>query len=202
MIPRNKYFTSIAVFTLIGTCLLGGCTVISSELGTGLPADPPLFNAGQASVGDVLESLGPPLRMSALPKGYAFLYSQLQMYERQLGFSLPKFNLLKLSFGRSNFTGWTTLLIFNEDGTLSEQVVGKTDKDLGRGVAVQIIVAIEETVDTSFLTGPQSAHHWGMNMLQPLPVALNTPHGMDSGASGLEQRGTPINVGQRTLENH
>jgi hypothetical protein len=75
------------------------------------------------------------------------------------------------------------------------------ERDLGKGMAVQFIVAVQETIDSSFLTGPESQHQWGMNMLRPLPVLLNTPHGVDSGGSGLEQRGTPTRAGQRTLEN-
>jgi hypothetical protein len=39
-----------------------------------------------------------------------------------------------------------------------------------------------------------------MHMITPLPKTLNTANDVDAGMHGLEQRGTPIAVGQRTLE--
>jgi hypothetical protein len=43
-------------------------------------------------------------------------------------------------------------------------------------------------------------HRWGMSMLNPPPKTLNAANDIDAGIHGLEQRGTPIAVGQRTLE--
>jgi hypothetical protein len=41
---------------------------------------------------------------------------------------------------------------------------------------------------------------WGMSMLNPPPKTLNAANDIDAGMYGLEQRGTPSAVGQRTLE--
>ena len=43
-------------------------------------------------------------------------------------------------------------------------------------------------------------HDWGANYLRELPEALNTPSSPTSGQAGMQQRGTPPNVGQRSLE--
>jgi hypothetical protein len=39
-----------------------------------------------------------------------------------------------------------------------------------------------------------------MSLLNPLPHTLNAASDIDAGMQGLEQRGTPMAVGQRTLE--
>jgi hypothetical protein len=50
------------------------------------------------------------------------------------------------------------------------------------------------------LTAPAPQHRWGMHMISPLPKTLNAANNVDAGMHGLEQRGTPNAVGQRTLE--
>src|SRR5262249_46307431 len=49
------------------------------------------------------------------------------------------------------------------------------------------------------LTAVAPQHHWGMSLLNPLPQTLNAANDIDAGMHGLEQRGTPRTVGQRTL---
>src|SRR5262249_50699717 len=48
------------------------------------------------------------------------------------------------------------------------------------------------------LTASAPQHHWGMSLLNPLPQTLNAASDIDVGMHGLEQRGTPRAVGQRT----
>ena len=49
------------------------------------------------------------------------------------------------------------------------------------------------------LTAAAPQHRWGMSLLNPLPQTLNAANDIDVGMHGLEQRGTPRAVGQRTL---
>ena len=50
------------------------------------------------------------------------------------------------------------------------------------------------------LTASALQHRWGMSMLTPLPQTLNAANDVEAGMYGLEQRGAPIAVGQKTLE--
>jgi hypothetical protein len=49
------------------------------------------------------------------------------------------------------------------------------------------------------LTAAAPQHQWGRSLLHPLPHTLNAANDLDTGLHGLEQRGTPTAVGQRTL---
>jgi hypothetical protein len=75
------------------------------------------------------------------------------------------------------------------------------DDELGKGGSVQPIFALVPLVDTRHLASPhRPLNRWGMHLLQDLPVTLNAHQNLDTGQAGLELRGTPSKVGQRTLE--
>ncbi len=59
-----------------------------------------------------------------------------------------------------------------------------------------------DVVDVDDLLDPMSQHRWGALSLGELPITLNRDSSPDSGASTLEQRGTPTGAGQRSLEMH
>jgi hypothetical protein len=69
--------------------------------------------------------------------------------------------------------------------------------------SVPLSVAFAVTIPTGgpprALTASAPQHQWGMGLLNPLPHTLNTASDIDAGMHGLEQRGTPVAVGQRTL---
>jgi hypothetical protein len=48
-------------------------------------------------------------------------------------------------------------------------------------------------------TASAPQHRWGRRLLNPLPDTLHAANAIDAGMHGLEQRGTPRAVGQRTL---
>jgi hypothetical protein len=55
-------------------------------------------------------------------------------------------------------------------------------------------------VDIDDLVRSLPQHTWGATSLQELPRALNTQSSPLSGQSGMEQRGTPPSIGQKSLE--
>ena len=71
---------------------------------------------------------------------------------------------------------------------------------MGRGLSLQFIVKVAPIVDTKYLEKPYPQHNWGFSLLQPLSMGLNRKQSLDSGNHGLEQRGTPTDVGQHALE--
>ena len=55
-------------------------------------------------------------------------------------------------------------------------------------------------VDVDDLLNIMPQHQWGAASLAELPVTLNADNRPDLGQNGIEQRGTPTAVGQRSLE--
>ncbi|UCH46610.1 MAG: hypothetical protein JSU95_10825 [Betaproteobacteria bacterium] len=150
----------------------------------------------------VLDTLGPPTRISALPDGFAFEYESFRIDERQLGLS-PNVKFLrwfKLAYGTARVARETYTLVFDSNGLVKAFGNAREDQDAGKGLAFQFIVTVTQVVDTRYLDEWPGQHAWGVSMLQPLPVALNREQSLDSGEHGIEQRGTPTSSGQRTLE--
>lgn len=56
------------------------------------------------------------------------------------------------------------------------------------------------TVDTKHLWEAPEQFAWGRQALEPLAATLNVGQSVSSGTHGIEMRGTPDSVGQRTLE--
>jgi hypothetical protein len=56
------------------------------------------------------------------------------------------------------------------------------------------------TVDSKHLWEGPEQFTWGRRALEPLTVTLNEGNSVTSGTHGIEMRGTPDSVGQRTLE--
>ena len=89
-------------FLLLGmmASVLTGCSTINTEVGLPLPSDPNALAEGEASVESVVELLGPPTAVSALPDGFVFVYEYSRTSEFQFGISLkairmPYFKLIK-----------------------------------------------------------------------------------------------------------
>jgi hypothetical protein len=54
--------------------------------------------------------------------------------------------------------------------------------------------------DVDDLVAQMPQHRWGANSLRELPRALNSQSSPIGGQAGLEQRGTPPSIGQKSLE--
>jgi hypothetical protein len=92
------------------------------------------------------------------------------------------------------------LLIFDEKGYLVAKTYNNFEENLGSGQAISFLYAIESLVDSSKLEETPGSLGWGSSLLKPLPVALNYPHNLGTGESGVEQLGAPDSVGQHSLE--
>jgi len=182
--------------------LLPGCTRWTYDLGSNLsPQEVPAV-ADQLEVGDVLARLGPPLRLSALPGGYVMAYEHWHIVEDKVGLSLSAAgaDLLSLDWGSASTRGEFLLLAFNREHQLISSSFEEWERDAGGGQGIQPLLSVVAVADVGDLTNPMPQHRWGGFSLEELPVTLNADNHLDSGQSGLEQRGTPVNIGQRSLE--
>src|SRR5262245_50491186 len=142
---------------------------------------------------DVLVALGPPAKVTALPSGFAFLYESTQVLQRGLALS---FYFIRASVTKGDRVLDAYVVVFNERGLVvgHEQITKSVPSSLAFSVSIPTGGPPRE------LSASAPQHYWGMSMLNPLPQTLNAANDIDAGIYGLEQRGTPIAVGQRTLE--
>ncbi len=181
---------------------LAGCTTLTSSEGAPLAPLPADFRPGESTRGELLALLGPPTRLTACGDGVALLYESLATEEVQfgLGLELIDLNLLKLSLGQGSARRRVLLVLLDGAGRLQLARFWKWTEDLGSGGSLQIAFTVGSVVDTRFLDEATDLQAWGMGMLEDLPATLNAHASPDTGRAGLDQRGTPDGVGQRTLE--
>jgi hypothetical protein len=141
---------------------------------------------------DVLAALGPPAKLTTLPSGFAFLYESTQALLRSLALSLY---FLSVSVTKGDRVLDTYVVLFDERGL----VVGHEQRTKSVPLSLTFAVTIPIGGLPKALTALAPQHRWGMSLLNPLPKTLNAANDIDAGMHGLEQRGTPIAVGQRTL---
>jgi len=188
------------VAVMIGTA---GCSSFRTEMGRPLaPHTKDVFVTGQTQVGAVLERLGPPSQVSALPGGYVFLYEHTIVSEFQFGISVD-FSFLKwLKFVHaSNHLNEDALLIVFDDTGVLRSIDGKTWREqLSGGNAAQFVFTVISLTDDTVFRQVTPQHEWGTSWLQPLPVALNNGQTLRSGENGVQLRVAPYYAGQQTLE--
>ena len=180
--------------------LTAGCTFISKEYGRPIISDDAEFEDGATHFRDVLNKLGPPAKMSAVPGGMAFQYEYLTIKERQFGINIPGVEVLKLSLGWAHGDLDTLLLLFDQEGRLKSHRFQERQPDLGTGTTVQFFFAVAPTVDTRGNEADYEPNEWGMALLRSLPETLNSRQSLESGQNGMQRRGTPEKAGQHTLE--
>ena len=191
-----------AVAALLTLCLSGCYTQWRYDLGDHLTHR----NLDELESGmplqDVLAVFGPPQRMSASVSGYILAWEHWQVDEDSLGFRLGPLGaeLLALDWGKSRIRGEFLLVTFDHDHLVSGSTVSEWDSSAGGGQGIQPLASFLSTVDVGDLIKPLPQHDWGASSLRQLPEALNTPSSPISGQAGMEQRGTPPGVGQRSLE--
>jgi hypothetical protein len=195
--------STAVLLVVVGT--LNGCTLIHKDIDYDFRSAAELWLGSNPSPGldDALSALGPPLSITAMPGGYALLYQHFDIHERQIGVNSeqPFLRWFKLSLADADGEKDTLMLHFNNDDQLIASRLYTQEEDYGEGGSVMFALSFVSIVDTSdlheSLWGMKS---WGVSLLQSPIVAQNRQSSLDSGQSGLEQRGTPANVGQRTLE--
>jgi hypothetical protein len=184
--------------------LLGACTQIGNKIGNNYRAElAPLLEQQQGNVDDVLVALGPPHRVARTGEGYAFLYHHFDIEEDQIGLGneVPVLEWFKLSLASAEADALVTLMTFDLDDQLIAIGHVKDLEELGQGGSMMLNIMFTSIVDAErMILDPWAINHWGMSLAKPLPAALNTPNAPDDGDAGIELRGTPRGIGQRSLE--
>ena len=200
---RNSWLRLLVPVLLV--LYLQACTHIDKEVGQAFraPAKQLLSDAEPLDVDAVLELLGPPQKLSALPDGYVFLYQRFHVMESQFGFStdMEVLRWLKLALADADVKTDTLLLQFDGDDRVVAAGLSSSLSDLGEAGGIMFALQVMEIVDSQqYSTDTWGVNLWGMSLLQDVPTNLNRQSGPDSGQAGIELRGTPQSVGQRTLE--
>jgi hypothetical protein len=191
----------LALLLLAALALLTACSHLTTRVGTPITSEPEGLEG--ATLDRVLGELGAPSRLSAAPRGGFFLlYESIVAEERQIGFSIPVrwLNYFKIAFGRGRAERRQLVVRVSESGVVESLGGEASDEDLGGGTGVQLIVSVVPTVDIRDLREPPFQHAWGRGLLARVPEGLNRGSSLETGASGLELRGTPTRAGQHTLE--
>ncbi len=196
-----------AVCCLLTALLLtsSGCMLNRKKLNQNLAFPEQDYQNGVTHSDEVLDELGPPLKMTSLPHGYAFMYESLDVVELQLGFSLPipVINWFKFVFAQADYDHQVLIYQFDDAHHLVASGGEDTHFDLGNSTAIQPIITVEAMFDTSDVENEiVSFVEWPAFCLMPLPLTLNRAQSMDTGTAGFEQRGTASEVGQRSSEMH
>jgi hypothetical protein len=198
---RNKLHP---LFCLLGLALLSGCSVWTYDLGTPLHKTAVPNPEERPAMSEVLVKFGPPVRISASSRGYIMAWEHWYITEESFGLrlGLAGADFLSLDWGTSNARGEYMLLNFDRDKRLHSASFEQFDNDTGGGKGIQPMMGFVDVVDVDDLTQPLPQHRWGATSLQSLPVTLNNDNRPSTGQNGIEQRGTPRSIGQRTLEEY
>ena len=188
---------------LAALLLLGGCiTQWHYDLG-----DPLVRNDYEAAcnclnLAQIMTELGPPLRVSATDNGWVMAWEHWRVKEDTLGFRLGAMgaDLMSADWGRARVRGEFLLLTFDRQHRLTGNTYSRWDSKFGGGQAVQPLFSFVSLVDVDDLVDYLPQHRWGISALKPLPRAINRQSDPETGQNGIEQRGTPPTIGQRSLE--
>lgn len=202
---KNSRLCTTAGLALL--LLLHGCSQIHREIGQDFysQAAELIRSEQEIDVARVLEVLGPPQKLSALPQGYAFLYQFSIVDEQQIGLSSdqPVLRWLKFSLAEADARIKTAVFRFDDHDQLVAATNAVNRSDLGEEQSIMFALAMSAIVDSDDLGHDRwSPNLWGASLLQPTAKSLNAQSDLDSGSIGFEQRGTPTRVGERTLELH
>ncbi len=165
------------------------------------PADSP-DPSDAVTLSQVMDDLGPPLRISATPNGYVMAWEYWYITETKVGFSLGAAgaDFLSVDWGNANASGDFLLMSFDKQHRLLTSHLEEWDRNAGGGRGVQPFLSAVDVVDVDDLTNRLPIHEWGFNFFERLPTSLNRDSRPDTGQNGIEQRGTSRRVGQHTLE--
>jgi hypothetical protein len=194
--------TSASAVLLLSAVAAAGCTTIGRRYGEPVSPLLPTLRDGATTLSDAIATLGPPARMSPVPGGVAMLYEFVDGTENQLGINLELVGLewFKFAIGRGSAEREELLLLFDDDAVLRSSDYRAWREKTGNGFGFQLFFVALPTVDSKHLWESPEQFTWGRRALEPLTVTLNEGNSVTSGTHGIEMRGTPDSVGQRTLE--
>lgn len=196
-------------FAIASFALLFGCSYLDAHIDRPLDWDDAHFVEGSTHLRVVLERMGPPAKICRSGDGVAFLYEFMRLQEGQVGLSLDEEGLglgikwlqfIKFAYGKAWSDREALVLTFDGDGILTSEQYGAWEQAVGTGFTVQFVAQAGSVVDSTAVRRDEDPNRWGQRLLRPLAQGLNAPHSVDDGRYGLEQRGTPVGVGQRSLE--
>ena len=190
-----------ALGILLACGLLSACSQWRYDLGIPLAKDIAI-PAQYTPLAEALALLGPPLRMSSTDSGFVLAWEHWDIRENKIGFSLgfAGADAMSIDWGRAKVKGEFLLLGFDHEHRLTDSTFTDWDSYAGGGKALQPFVGLVPVVDVDDLLVRMPQHRWGAASLDALPTTLNTDNRPDMGQNGIEQRGTPTTVGQRSLE--
>ncbi|MFN2327527.1 MAG: hypothetical protein ABR612_01285 [Chromatocurvus sp.] len=186
---------------ILSVLLLVGCTQRFHQLGMPLPSVQAEPVAG-TTLQSVMARLGPPHRLTRSVSGWTLGWEHWRISESAFGASLGVLGVDTLTFdwGDARVRGDFLLVSFNTDHVATSVSRATWDNDIGGGASVQPFAGVAPLVNVDDLLLPLPQHGWGGAALMPLPTAINNENRPGMGSNGLEQRGTPRGIGQRTLE--
>jgi len=189
------------IIALAFCVLLQGCSQWRYTLGQPLTEAQTPNISSTPSVTEAMAQLGPPMRLSATPDGYVLAWEHWRISEDAIGVSLGAMgaDMLSVDWGSARMRGKFILATFDHQHRLTAAAFSSWDSAAGGGTALQPFVGIS-LVDLDDLLDAMPQHDWGALGLDRLPRTLNAQNRPDTGQAGIEQRGTPAGVGQRTLE--
>ena len=197
--------TRAAFCALLGMTLFpsAGCTLAKKRLNPNISFPAASYELGETHRDQVLAELGPPLKMTILPDGYAFMYEGLDTKELQIGFTLPipVVNWFKFVVARADYNHHVMMYQFDRENILLAAAGDETHFDLGNSTAIQPVLSVQMLFDPSEVED-DIVHftQWPAFCLWSLPETINRANSMNTGTAGIEQRGTAPSIGQRTLE--
>ncbi len=153
------------LFVLSMLALSPACTVWEYELGLPL-SGAGMVDARGASLKDVLEQLGPPLRVSALDRGFVLGWEYWQVRDASLGFSLGAAgaDILSVDFGAVQVAGEFLLLTFDAGRRLTGGSFARWDSSAGAGAALQPLVGLATLTDVDDLIEALPQHESGRGL--------------------------------------
>jgi hypothetical protein len=192
---------------IIALCLLlcwqlSGCTLWRYELGVPLNESDTPKPGADTSLSEVLETLGPPVHMSATGTGYVMAWEYWRIREDSVGIRLGFLGADIMSFdsGKMQVKGDYLLVVFNLQHRVDSASFSHWDNYAGGGVGVQPMFSFVDVVDSGDLLSPMTQHRWGSAFLQPISRSQNRASSPHTGQNGIEQRGTTRAIGQQSLE--
>ena len=196
---RNNRQYGLRCWVILLSLLLGACS--QSRYRIGEPVQDARFEPG-TDLAVLLQELGPPHRMTSAAMGYLLAWESWRIGEDKVGVSLRPLgaDLLSIDWGDARASGQFLLVSVDKQHRVIDSEFVSFDMDAGGGQGIQALISAVDVVDVDDLTNPMPQHHWGRFNLEELSVTLNRQSHIDSGYSGLEQRGTPVSVGQRSSE--
>ena len=182
---------------------LAGCARFEHDIGATLD-EAVLERVGAgAHYAEVLDALGPPTKMSALPDGMVFVYENARITERQYGLILPGEvgKWIKAVYASADADIETIVFVFDARGRLNSSDAEVWNTDAGAGMSLTLLFSTGSFTDTEqYESSPARSLDWGKALTMPPLVSLNDRQNLETGLNGIQLTTSPRAVGQHALE--